>query len=251
MLKTLRPKKAFTLLELIVVIVILGILAALAIPSFANVKAKAAEKTAISSAEGIVRDARALAAFDGVSLSDVHMDLAGAETSGYVAADDSIVVTSGGYSATAVINPLTGEITVSSSSSGGNGGGNTGTELETGTIFQSIQVGNPFGYTWLSDTTIRINNYNGGPTTFQVGDVFTFSNLARPAMCDTDPVCAPASSLTAFNASFEIIEATNSMGAVYILQMTPAAKAVSDAIAANGQTIVIAGGTGTYTVTRP
>ena len=116
---TRTKKKGFTLLELIVVIVILGILAALAIPSFSNVKTKAAEKTAISSAEGIVRDARAIAAFDGAPLSDFYVDRAGSETSVYNATGDTVTITSNGNTATATIDPITGNVTVS----GGNGGG--------------------------------------------------------------------------------------------------------------------------------
>ena len=113
MFKTPHSKKGFTLLELIVVIVILGILAALAIPSFSNVKTKAAEKTAISSAEGIVRDARAIAAFDGASLSDFYVDRAGSETAGYSASSNSLTVTSSGNTAVATIDPLTGEVSIS------------------------------------------------------------------------------------------------------------------------------------------
>ena len=55
-------RKAFTLLELIVVVVVLGILAALAIPSFSTVKQSAADKIAIQSAESVLRNAKALAA---------------------------------------------------------------------------------------------------------------------------------------------------------------------------------------------
>ena len=57
-----RSKKAFTLLELIVVLVILGILAALAIPTFANVQQGAALRVASSTAKAIARDANAISA---------------------------------------------------------------------------------------------------------------------------------------------------------------------------------------------
>ena len=74
-----RSKKAFTLLELIVVIVVLGILAALAIPSFTTVKQKAADKVAFNSAASIYRAASAAAAFNGVAVSYGDITTAGLE----------------------------------------------------------------------------------------------------------------------------------------------------------------------------
>lgn len=108
-----RPvRKGFTLLELIVVVVVLSILAALAIPSFNAVKNTAAEKTAIASAEAVVRNAKALAAFDGAALSDEYVDAAGLETVGYDPNDNTLVVTSGGETGVAQINATTGAVTI-------------------------------------------------------------------------------------------------------------------------------------------
>ena len=59
---SIRNKKAFTLLELIVVLVILGILAALAIPSFNKVQQNSASSVASSTAKSLARDANALGA---------------------------------------------------------------------------------------------------------------------------------------------------------------------------------------------
>ena len=59
---SIRNKKAFTLLELIVVLVILGILAALAIPSFNKVQQNSAASVASSTAKSLARDANALGA---------------------------------------------------------------------------------------------------------------------------------------------------------------------------------------------
>jgi prepilin-type N-terminal cleavage/methylation domain-containing protein len=57
-----RTKKAFTLLELIVVLLVLGILAAIAVPTFNTVKANSAKRSAQTTAEGIARNADAIAA---------------------------------------------------------------------------------------------------------------------------------------------------------------------------------------------
>ncbi len=53
-----RNKKGFTLIELVVVIAILGILAAIAIPRFAGTQAKAKKKADVASAQTIVSAAQ-------------------------------------------------------------------------------------------------------------------------------------------------------------------------------------------------
>ena len=78
-----RNKKGFTLLELIVVLVVLGILAALAIPSFSKVQKNAAANVAVSTAKSIARDASALGAQNigssAGSVQNSNLDVAHAE----------------------------------------------------------------------------------------------------------------------------------------------------------------------------
>jgi prepilin-type N-terminal cleavage/methylation domain-containing protein len=94
-----RSKKAFTLLELIVVVVVLGILAALAIPSFDTVKQSAVDKVAFNSASSILRNAQALAAFEGTAVTEEQIDAAGNETEGYNPGANTVSVSSGGKTA--------------------------------------------------------------------------------------------------------------------------------------------------------
>lgn len=79
-IKSFRPKRGthgFTLLELIVVIVILGILAALTIPTFKKVIATSELKSAEATTASLVRETLALSAFDANQIiSEEHLQTA-------------------------------------------------------------------------------------------------------------------------------------------------------------------------------
>jgi prepilin-type N-terminal cleavage/methylation domain-containing protein len=141
-------KKAFTLLELIVVIVILGILAALAIPTFARVITRARERTAEAAAEAFGREALALAAFrgdgSGVTLADLND--AKADTDGAVdftgtLVDGKLRVTVGsGTSAVNVDLAFTGNTVdgaVASSAAPGSGTTTPTTPLPASTLYSN------------------------------------------------------------------------------------------------------------------
>jgi prepilin-type N-terminal cleavage/methylation domain-containing protein len=75
-----RTKKAFTLLELIVVLLILGILAAIAVPTFNTVKTNAAERTFQATADAVARNASAIAVSAGAgSVSQLDLTTAASE----------------------------------------------------------------------------------------------------------------------------------------------------------------------------
>jgi len=80
-----RMFKAFTLLELIVVVIVLGILALVAVPAFTGVINNSAGSVVENTAKAIARDANALAAFnsgDQANLtSDANINSAIGETS--------------------------------------------------------------------------------------------------------------------------------------------------------------------------
>jgi prepilin-type N-terminal cleavage/methylation domain-containing protein len=79
----INNKKAFTLVELVVVVVVLGIIAALAIGTFQTVRGNSAENIALRSAEQVVRNAASIGAFKGEILDgetgNINIDLAGNE----------------------------------------------------------------------------------------------------------------------------------------------------------------------------
>jgi type IV pilus assembly protein PilA len=100
-----RTKKAFTLLELIVVLLVLGILAAIAVPTFNTVKTNSVKRTALSNAQAIARNANAISASEagGVTTSD-HVDTAAGEsTATYDDVTDTVTASSGSITCTVAI----------------------------------------------------------------------------------------------------------------------------------------------------
>ena len=95
--------------ELIVVIVVLGILAALAVPSFTTVKDTAADKVAFQTAQSIARAAEAAAAFGGGHATELDIDNAGDE----LTLNGSASYSENGNLVTVSVNGTVGSATIS------------------------------------------------------------------------------------------------------------------------------------------
>jgi prepilin-type N-terminal cleavage/methylation domain-containing protein len=78
----LQNRKAFTLLELIVVVVVAGVLAGIAIPTFNAVKTKANEERAVNEAKAFAKEVTALAAFTEAADASSFTADADADTTG-------------------------------------------------------------------------------------------------------------------------------------------------------------------------
>jgi type IV pilus assembly protein PilA len=100
-----RTKKAFTLLELIVVLLVLGILAAIAVPTFNTVKTNSVKKTAETNAQAIARNANAISASEAGGVTDGdHVDTAAGESDAtYDASTDTVSASSGSITCTVAI----------------------------------------------------------------------------------------------------------------------------------------------------
>lgn len=85
--KILKNKKGFTLVELMVVVAILGILVAIAVPVYSNVTANAAEKACASNIRTI-ESAIVMAQADGVTFATTGTDTDLTKLKGYLKATD-------------------------------------------------------------------------------------------------------------------------------------------------------------------
>ena len=86
MIKTLKKKKGFTLIELIIVIAIIGVLSAIAVPKFSSIQKDAKVKADIASAKVIADATKALIAIGGITDSSGYTipTKVGTDIKGYI-----------------------------------------------------------------------------------------------------------------------------------------------------------------------
>ena len=116
LLRKLKNKKGFTLIELIVVIAILAILALLLIPRFSGFRQDAAESTVLAEARSILTATEALDAQDETLTLSAVNDMLGRTLEGVLTISDAdsftYVKTVSGFEVTATVTD--GSIAVSS-----------------------------------------------------------------------------------------------------------------------------------------
>ena len=109
----LQNRKGFTLLELIVVIVVAGILAGIAIPSFNAVKTKAKESAAVQEAKAFAKEVTALAAFTQADDAADFTDEADADSAGGFSANTNLFTSTNGLT---VAITITGDVATAADS---------------------------------------------------------------------------------------------------------------------------------------
>ena len=104
MLNRIKNSRGFSLIELAVVLIIIGVIAAIAIPTFQTVIDKSEQRAVDSTADALVRNLDALGAFENGALTNANVFAAMGEAAG-IAAPASLTaaetgITGNGYSFT-------------------------------------------------------------------------------------------------------------------------------------------------------
>jgi prepilin-type N-terminal cleavage/methylation domain-containing protein len=161
-----RGKPGFTLLELIVVLLVLGILAAIAVPTFQRVKENSAVRAAQTTLEAAARNGEAIAASDRDATDEeiataVESEFTDTDVLTVSVSGDTVTVTqtNGGVSASGSVEFNDGVATITAATAGSGGGSSSTTSTTVAPTWSMVQTTWP-GWTSGGAYTVSSVSYN-------------------------------------------------------------------------------------------
>jgi prepilin-type N-terminal cleavage/methylation domain-containing protein len=202
---TKRKRSAFTLLELIITIVVLGVIAGLSVPVFTSVIAQSKSEVAQAEASTFARKVNALATFEDTTLSDAisttvaSMGGASYSTGSYTSSNGCVVsVTEGVRSVTVGSATCPGASTIAVGDIGPAGGiviYDAGSTQTWGRYIEAAPV------TWIVESGSPGSNYGcGGIETGAIGTAVGTGLSNTNTLIGSEPACVVAGSSAPYTA---------------------------------------------------